>query len=58
MAAKGECVDLEILVREQEHRDRQDASREVAPMRPAEDAVLLDSTRLSFDEVLARMKRG
>ena len=36
-------------------RDERDTSRPVAPLRPAEDAILLDSTSLSLDEVVARV---
>ena len=36
-------------------RDRQDSERDIAPLRQAEDAVLIDSSRLSIDEVLTRM---
>ena len=49
---KGESVNLPRLFREIEARDARDASREVAPLRPAEDAVILDSTDLDIDEVL------
>lgn len=36
-------------------RDRQDSEREVSPLRPAEDAVVLDTTSLSLDEVVSRV---
>lgn len=36
-------------------RDRQDSEREVSPLRPAEDAVVLDTTALSLDEVVAKV---
>ncbi|MCA9536394.1 MAG: (d)CMP kinase, partial [Myxococcales bacterium] len=38
-----------------EARDAQDSGREVAPLRPAEDAVHLDSTFLGMDEVIAQI---
>jgi CMP/dCMP kinase len=38
-------------------RDRQDESREHAPLRKAEDAVTIDSTTLSIEEVLDLMER-
>ncbi len=38
-------------------RDRQDAERSVAPLRPAEDAVVLDSTALPVEEVVSRILR-
>ncbi|MDK8872737.1 d(CMP) kinase [Paracoccus sp. SSJ] len=42
-----------ILV-ELRERDARDAARDVAPMRPAEDALLLDTTEMSIDEAVAR----
>jgi len=56
LRAKGENVTLEQTVREVEQRDRQDLEREHAPLCRAEDAVDIDSTALSLDEVLSRME--
>jgi len=36
-------------------RDAQDASRELAPLKPAEDAQLIDSTGMTPEEVVAQM---
>jgi cytidylate kinase len=36
-------------------RDRQDSEREVSPLKPAPDAVVLDTTALSLDEVISRV---
>ena len=36
-------------------RDRQDSEREVSPLRPAEDAVVLDTTSLSLEEVITEV---
>ena len=36
-------------------RDRQDSEREVSPLRPAEDAVVLDTTSLSLEEVISEV---
>jgi cytidylate kinase len=55
MEARGERVELEQLLREQEIRDQRDAARDLAPMKPAADAVLLDSTRLSPEQVVEAM---
>jgi cytidylate kinase len=54
---RGHAVDAEALRREQEERDRRDAGRELAPMRPADDAVILDSTALSLEQVVERMEQ-
>ena len=55
MAARGDAVELEQVLRDQDVRDQRDAARDLAPMRPAEDAVLLDSTRLSPEQVVEAM---
>ncbi len=52
---KGESVNLTRLFREIKARDLRDQSRSVAPLRPAEDAVIIDSTKLSIDEVLNKI---
>ena len=38
-------------------RDRQDSEREVSPLKPADDAVVLDTTALSLDEVISEVLR-
>lgn len=55
MAARGETVELEQVLRDQAIRDERDAARDLAPMKPAEDAVLLDSTQLSPEQVVDAM---
>ncbi len=52
---KGENVNLTRLFREIKARDLRDQSRSVAPLRPAEDAVIIDSTELSIDEVFDKI---
>ena len=49
---KGSGVSLAALSREIAERDRQDSSRPVSPLVPAEDAVVIDSTRLSVAAVV------
>jgi cytidylate kinase len=49
---KGESVNLSRLFRDIEKRDERDRTREVAPLVPANDAVTIDSTNLSVDEVM------
>lgn len=46
---------LEATVREMKERDQRDRTRADSPLRPAEDAVLIDTTSLSLDEVLAKV---
>ena len=55
MVAKGYAVDFDELKDEIASRDKQDSERAISPLRQAEDAVLLDSTALSIDEVVARI---
>jgi cytidylate kinase len=55
MEARGERIELEQLLREQEIRDERDAARDLAPMKPAADAVLLDSTKQSMEQVVEAM---
>ena len=52
---KGESVNLTRLFREIKARDLRDQSRSVAPLRPAEDAVIIDSTKMSIDEVFDKV---
>ena len=55
MVAKGYAVDFDELKDEIASRDKQDSERAISPLRQAEDAVLLDSTALSIDDVVARI---
>lgn len=53
--AEGVDVDLEDIFRSIEQRDLADSSREDSPLRPADDAVVLDTDGLSLDEVVDRL---
>jgi cytidylate kinase len=48
-------ADLETVRRDQALRDAQDEGREHSPLRPAPDAVQLDTTGLTIDQVVARI---
>jgi cytidylate kinase len=52
---KGLAVTLGDLQREIEARDARDASRVVAPLKPAEDAVLVDTTGMGIAQVVAKV---
>ncbi len=52
---KGLDVSLAALSREIADRDHRDASRPVAPLVPASDALIVDSTSMSIDEVVERV---
>jgi cytidylate kinase len=45
----------ESVVEELRERDRRDRTRAESPLQPAADAVIIDSTKLSLDEVVARV---
>jgi cytidylate kinase len=49
---KGERVKLSRLFREIEARDARDSTRTIAPLKPAEDAKIIDSTNLNINEVV------
>jgi len=55
LTAKGVEVDLARTIEEIEARDKADSEREHSPLVRAEDAVTVDTTGLSIDEVLDRM---
>jgi len=55
LIAKGISVTMDSLLRDIRERDARDAGRAAAPLRPADDAVLLDTTELTIDEVVARV---
>jgi cytidylate kinase len=57
MAQRGEVRDLQDVLRAQEERDRRDAARDLGPMVPAADAIRLDSTNLTPDELVDRLER-
>ena len=53
LVAKGEQVDLEQLQKDIAERDKQDMEREISPLRQAEDAIYLDTSDMTIDEVTA-----
>jgi cytidylate kinase len=52
---RGERVDEDAMRKEVELRDRVDSNRPVAPLRPADDAVIIDTDQLDVDQVVDRM---
>ncbi len=53
--ARGFTLPYDEILASMRRRDEIDSTREVAPLRPAEDAVLVDSDELSVDEVLKKV---
>jgi CMP/dCMP kinase len=58
LAAKGERATLDEVLADQLKRDRDDSQRAVAPLRPADDAVLLDTSALGLDAVIEALARA
>lgn len=54
--SKGIATDFDTLKKEIEQRDYLDSNREVSPLKQAEDAVRIDTTGLSIEEVVAAIK--
>jgi CMP/dCMP kinase len=52
---KGSAVSLAALSREIAERDRRDTTRAVAPLKPAPDAQVIDSTAMTIDEVVEQV---
>lgn len=55
LTAKGIACDYEEIKKEIAIRDERDMNRDIAPLRQAEDAVLLDSSDMSIEEVKEKM---
>ena len=55
LTAKGQKVDFDEVLRDIEKRDHDDMTRALNPLRKAEDAVEIDTTGLSIDEVIERV---
>lgn len=55
LVEKGKKVELSFIEEDIRKRDENDMNREVSPLRQAEDAILLDSSYLSINEVIERI---
>ena len=55
LQAKGDPISYEQVLEDVRRRDDQDATRAVAPLKPAEDAVLLDTTGFELNDSVAAM---
>jgi cytidylate kinase len=56
LRSRGEPADLDAILASMLQRDRIDSTREVAPLRPATNAIILNSDNLSADQVLEQVK--
>ena len=57
MIAKGQKADFEQTLKDIKQRDHQDSTRPIAPLKQAEDAVLLDTSEMDIPTVLEEMKK-
>lgn len=55
LTARGECCDLRQIQADIEERDYRDMHREISPLRQAEDAVLVDTSEMTVDQVIRRI---
>lgn len=56
LVEKGAAADLNQIAADIEERDHRDMHRELSPLRQADDAVLVDSSEMSIDEVVAAIR--
>jgi CMP/dCMP kinase len=56
LAEQGETIAVEDLLRQILERDNRDQTRDTAPLRPADDAIRIDTSHLSADEMVGRME--
>jgi cytidylate kinase len=56
LAAAGVAADFATTLRDMRERDQRDASRDVAPMRAADDAELVDTSGVGLDDVIAGLQ--
>jgi cytidylate kinase len=57
LKAAGEAVTLEQIESDLANRDKIDTGRKVAPLRKAEDAIYIDTTNMSIEEVVDKALR-
>ena len=57
LTAKGEKCDIDAIEKDIIERDHRDMTRKTSPLKQADDAVLLDSSDMTIDEVVDRMKQ-
>ncbi len=57
LAARGDPSTFDEVLADQLRRDRDDSSRAIAPLRPAADAVVVDTSGTPLEEVIARLAR-
>ncbi len=58
LAAKGAAPSYDDVLADQRRRDRDDSERAIAPLRPADDSAVLDTSGMGIDEVVERIARA
>lgn len=56
LSEKGESPDLAMIAKDIEERDYRDMNREMSPLKQAEDAILIDSSEMTIEEVVAAIE--
>ena len=56
LAARGVALALDAVLKDMLERDAQDATRAIAPMKPAKDARIIDSSGLEFEQVVSLIR--
>ena len=54
---KGVQCQLEEIERDIQERDHRDMTREIAPLKQAEDAILVDSSHMTIDQVVSHIRK-
>jgi cytidylate kinase len=57
LAEKGTEVDFQEILKQIKKRDKDDSSRSLAPLQPADDAVIVDSSEMDIEEVVSFMMK-
>ena len=55
--AKGGNVEYDVILEEIKVRDYKDSTREISPLKQAQDAILIDTSYLSIDEVVEKISK-
>ncbi len=55
MKMLGKEADLTLILEQIKQRDEQDRNRPIAPLKPAADAIIIDTTKLNLEEVFFKI---
>jgi cytidylate kinase len=55
--AKGGEVEYDVILEEIKVRDYKDSTREISPLKQAQDAILIDTSHLTIDEVVEKISK-